>query len=98
MAPLRATAALLALALCGAEARLLTRSARPGVVVTAVDTTVAPPVASAVGTLEPAFLAHMTADDVARGVYALAAAEGAVALTTDQKAAIAPALREGAEL
>ena len=48
--------------------------------------------------LEPSFAAHMTTDDVARGVYALAAEAGPVALTAEQRVTIHPLLVEGAAL
>lgn len=44
------------------------------------------------------FAAHMTPDDVARGVWALADggdAAGVAALTPDQRAALAPLMRDG---
>jgi hypothetical protein len=48
--------------------------------------------------IEASFAAHMTTDDVARGVYGLAAEQGAVALTAEQRASIRPLLVEGAAL
>jgi hypothetical protein len=103
----RAVSTGLVLALVGAEGVLLVQrglpTAGPGVVIAPGDTRVARRVfearASVAETsIEPAFLAHMTADDVARGVYALAAVEGTVALTDPQRATIGPLLREGADL
>lgn len=96
MTALRLVSVTLAAVLC-----LLLGAARgaggPGVVVAAADTRVALPEAAGDG-VEPAFLAHMTADDVARGVYGLAEVDGAVALTADQRARIRPMLEEGAAL
>ncbi len=102
MSPLRVAALIVALAVCAVEATLLAGQAGPGVVVappaTRVTAPAATPAPEATDAIEPSFLAHMTADDVARGVYALAAAEGPVALTTDQRARIRPLLEEGAAL
>lgn len=102
MLSLRAVATLLVLALVGVEGALLMQGARarggPGIVVAPADTRVPAPAIADTRSIEPAFLAHMTADDVARGVYALAAQEGAVALTDAQRGTIGPLLREGAEL
>lgn len=58
------------------------------------------PVLAADPRLESSFAAHMTTDDVARGVYALSgrASSDAVALTPEQRAAIHPLLVEGAAL
>jgi hypothetical protein len=99
----RAVPALLLLALCLVEAGALARPAGPGVVVTA-DMSTSRPVpgpeepALAADPTSPTFLAHMTADDVARGVYGLGAETGAVALSPAQRGAIAPLLRDGAAL
>jgi hypothetical protein len=46
---------------------------------------------------DAAFLAHVTADDVARGVWALAEERGELALSPEQRASLAPLLMEGAE-
>ncbi len=73
-------------------------TAGPGVVIAPAVTRVAAFAPVAETRVEPGFLAHMTADDIARGVYALAAVEGAVALTDPQRATIGPLLREGADL
>ncbi|MDP2310249.1 MAG: hypothetical protein Q8P18_29810 [Pseudomonadota bacterium] len=103
MPSLSAVSAVLLLALVGVEGAFLVQRGHPGVVVTPSDTRVpaAAPSAGArrdFGDIEPAFLGHMTADDVARGVYALAAQQGALALTDAQRVTMTPLLREGADL
>lgn len=76
------------------EARLLLGGR--AVVVEPVSTATEP---AAVGAdLESAFTAHMTADDVARGIYGLSAPGAPLPLTAEQRAAVAPLLEDGARL
>lgn len=84
----------LLLPVVAAEARLLLLP--PVIVVEPALTSTDP---QPVGTgLESAFTAHMTADDVARGIYALAAPDAPLPLTAEQRATIGPLLQEGATL
>lgn len=77
------------------EARLLLDRG-PAVLLVAPDTAV--PTAPVAPELESAFTAHMTADDVARGIYALAAPGTPLPLSETQAATIGPLLTEGAAL
>jgi hypothetical protein len=99
----RIVAAVLLAALCLVLGHALLTPASTRVVVTPpTSTTVAPapvvPIAGLDDAAAAEFLAHMTADDVARGVYALAGDAGAATLTDAQRDAIAPLLKEGASL
>jgi hypothetical protein len=92
---MRWLAAGIAAAVCAAEASALVAGrARPPIVTRAPIE--APAYTEGPSGLEPGFLAHMTPDDVARGVWALADERGAVALTAEQRAALAPLIAEGA--
>lgn len=103
--PLRLLLLVLAAGVCLAEARVLAGRGGAGLVLVVPDTRAeAPetraetPTAAGTDNIQAAFLAHMTSDDVARGVYGLAAETGEVALTEAQRATIRPLLVEGADL
>ncbi len=95
---LRAVALALLLGLVGVQAVALARGSGTGVIVTPGATSVPLRAAAEGSPLEPDFLAHMTADDVARGVYGLAAVEGVLALSSAQRGSIGPFVGEGAAL
>lgn len=91
----RVALVLLAAGVCVAEARLLRRV--PGRPVVLIRAATAGPAPDGGHGIEPAFARHMTPDDVARGVWALATAEGPLALTVEQRATLGPLLAEGTE-
>ncbi|MFZ5477117.1 MAG: hypothetical protein ACOZNI_10110 [Myxococcota bacterium] len=93
---MRWLAAAIAAAVCVAEGLVLAGGRAAPVVVTR-EAPAHAPYTEGPSALEPAFLARMTPDDVARGVWGLAGERGELALTADQRAALAPLLARGAE-